>query len=239
MIGTAEAVATSMASVISTPQAGGTAQPVQSFALPRRKPGQITYDGSALWVDLGEWTKLEEVEGEKRFRDVAEKARFPSGMLAWDLSWEWYWAVTDGRADVINRSGERTASAVLNLGPNSTAAAWDGQNLWVLFADATLYRYEASADLSDLRKVDSYAPHVERIGVRTASGLAWDGNNLWVLNGGSVFKLSHTAQPVCVIEAGGSYWLEWGGLAWDGRFLWVAETNSDMLYRLDPNACQE
>jgi hypothetical protein len=240
MIATAEAVATSMAKVMSTPQAVGTALPVRGFALPQRGPGAVTYDGSALWVDFGEWTKLEEVADEQRFRDVDEKASFSSTRLAWDLSWDWYWEAREGRVDAIKRDGTRTASAVLDLGYDNKAIAWDGKNLWALFEDATLYKYEPSADRSQLAKVDSYAPQVKRIGVTMASGLAWDGNNLWVLNAGAVFKLNHAAQAVCSIEAGEAPWFyQWGGLAWDGRFLWAADADSNMLYRVDPKACEQ
>jgi hypothetical protein len=242
MIATAEAVATSMAMGMSTPPAGESAQPVQGFGLPLRDPDWVLYDGSALWVTFGrKWTKLDLVEAEQRFRALGEEWSFASQTVAWDLSGDWYWALTDTSADIINRSGTKTASYALPEGFTDSALAWDGRSLWALHGDDTLHRYEPVADVGQLKEVDSYAPQVERLSLTTTSGLTWDGNNLWVLAVGSVFKLNSAAQPVCSIDLGGSWTFvrSWRGLGWDGRFLWAADAHSNMLYRVDPNACQE
>jgi hypothetical protein len=234
-------VATLMATGMSTPQVGESVQPVQAFGLPLRNPNLVLYDGSALWVTFGgDWTKLELVEAEQRFRGLDEKWGLASQTVAWDLGWDWYWAVMDASIDIINRSGTKTASYTLAEGFSNGIMVWDGKSLWALHSDDTLHRYEPVADTGQLRKADSYAPPVERLSLTTLSGLTWDGNNLWVLGVGSVFKLNSAAQPICGIDLGGSwtYVRSWRGLGWDGRFLWAADAHSNMLYRVDPNACQ-
>jgi hypothetical protein len=116
--------------------------------------------------------------------------------------------------------------------------AWDGKSLWALHGDGTLQRFEPRADTFQLKKVDSYAPRLARVGLEEPTGLTWDGSDLWVISTGSVFKLSDTAQPVCTIEVGPWPFVhEFGGLAWDGRFLWTTDAHLGVLYRVDPNQC--
>lgn len=109
---------------------------------------------------------------------------------------------------------------------NTSAIAWDGQNLWVAdWASQSIYKHKPDKSLSIL--------NIFTLSENHPTGLAWDGDQLWSCSGMEKRITKHkmeTNLPAAV--AFPNPLQEPTALAWDGVHIWCADGANGKIYKL-------
>ncbi|MCK5843108.1 MAG: hypothetical protein KAG97_00285, partial [Victivallales bacterium] len=111
--------------------------------------------------------------------------------------------------------------------------AFDGQNLWVCFAEGAF----VSLDTSDFSLVDTmfFSDFSTATPSTSADGLAWGLGLLWCYsNDNKVYAIDVETDSIIVSIPTGDVVLETGaeGAAWDGMNLWVVDYARGHVYKL-------
>jgi transglutaminase-like putative cysteine protease/DNA-binding beta-propeller fold protein YncE len=201
---------------------------VRTMKLPTSTPGDLAWDGEALWLadwDSGELLRLDPGHGAVLDR-VAAPCYRPRG-LAWDGDRLYVCDEFEGRIYVYDPRSGVTVTDYATPNAAGLGLAWDGDALWLADnGEHDLYRLIPS-DGTALTYFD--APRGE------PGGLAFDGTYLWVAHryNDRVYAVDPKSGTVITgFDSPGPYPC---GLAAgpDGR-LWLADFEEGLLYLLAP-----
>lgn len=198
-----------------------------ALTAPMEIPGDLAWDGSALWVA--------DAAGEELYRvavpsgKVEQKIPLPgSGLLpagvAWDGSALWVAMLLDGRLYRLRPTDGKVLKEWPLPSLNPRSLGWDGSALWLLDGQK-LYRI----DPGDGRvRTELPAPLGDPV------GLAWDGEKLWIVerNGGKLQAMDRQDGHMLASWKLPQPVTSPAGLAWDGQTLWLSDEVGGVLYQL-------
>ena len=152
---------------------GGNDLVLRSIPLPTDTPGDLAWDGSALWI--ADWQRGELLRFDPDKEQVLERVTAPCYRprgLAWGNGLLYVADDFEGAVYVFDPKTGRTITRYLTPHKGGAGLAWDGEALWLAEAvDKTLQRL-IPGDGTALTYFDS--PQED------PGGLAFDGTYLWV-----------------------------------------------------------
>lgn len=199
---------------------------------PTEVPGDLAWDGEALWVT--------DIAGEQLYRvspsdgRILQQLRLPGlGVLAQGVAWDgealWVAMPLDEQLYRLDPRDGRVLSQLPLSGTDVRALIWDGATLWVVDG-AQLVQVDV-ANGQPLQTI-SLPPGAD------PAGLAWDGQQFWWIDRNRALLL--TLSPTGGDPAPGGPWslsapiTAPAGLAWDGQSFWLSDEASGALFRLTP-----
>jgi len=189
-------------------------------------PYGVTFDGANIWV----WNQLAQNVAKLRASDGTVLGTFPvpaPGWMTFDGANIWVPSSNSPQGSVYKvRASDGKVIGTFTVGSDPIAAAFDGENVWVVnFGGNSVSKLRAS-DGTQLATIQL------RPGSVMPFGLAFDGENIWV-----------TGQTH-VVELRASDGMEIGafrittpkgattGVAFDGANLWVALQNFNSVVKM-------
>ena len=198
------------------------------FAAPTEVPGDLAWDGQALWV-------VDFMEASIKRINVASGALLSSVPLptsdlwasgiAWDGEALWVHIVLSPSLIRIDpASGQTLREIPLLIEEEPLSLAWDGETLWILTRTA-------------LTRVDPQTGEILKqlpLPGGEVTAVAWDGQRLLVTERSILLLIALSPLDGHALAS----WplpdsiLSPVGLAWDGRTLWLSEEVDGTIYQI-------